>query len=225
MTVRIEFEVDETPRAVTIETLIVAGWTGRDAKAVQHHIAELAALGVPAPSTVPLYYRIAADLMTPTDWLQVLGEETSGEAEPLLIHEGDTLWLGLGSDHTDRGLEAVSVAHAKQVCGKPVARGLWRFDDVAERLDEIELASFVRDDSAAEWTPYQEGTLAAIRPLQELVAGLPDDFTPGTAMFCGTLTAIGGIRSARHFRMEMHDPGTGRRLLHSYRVEPLPMIS
>ena len=225
MAVRIDFETEGTLRAVTIETLIVAGWTGRVAKAVQHHIAELAALGVPAPSTVPLYYRVAADLLTGTDTLQVLGEETSGEAEPVVIHDGQALWLGLGSDHTDRGLEAVSVAHAKQACGKPVARGLWRFDDIADRLDDIELTSFVRDDPAAEWTPYQEGTLAAIRPLRELMAAVPGEFSPGTAMFCGTLTAIGGIRPAGQFRMQLHDPVTDRRLMHSYRVEPLPIIS
>ena len=37
--------------------LVIAGWTGRDAAGIQHHIEELAALGVPRPSTVPLYYR------------------------------------------------------------------------------------------------------------------------------------------------------------------------
>ena len=31
--------------------LIIAGWTGRDADKVQEHIEELAAIGVPKPST------------------------------------------------------------------------------------------------------------------------------------------------------------------------------
>jgi hypothetical protein len=37
--------------------LIVAGWTGRDEAIVNHHIEELAAIGVPRPSSVPVFYR------------------------------------------------------------------------------------------------------------------------------------------------------------------------
>ena len=46
--------------AVAIEHLIIAGWAGRDAAAIEHHIEELAALGIPRPSTTPVYYRVAA---------------------------------------------------------------------------------------------------------------------------------------------------------------------
>ena len=42
-----------TLRLDRISHLIVAGWTGRDRAKVQHHIEELALLGVPAPSTTP----------------------------------------------------------------------------------------------------------------------------------------------------------------------------
>ncbi len=226
MAAQLTFETEGTPRRVTIENLIIAGWTGRDPAAVQHHIAELAALGVPAPSAVPLFYRVAADLVTETDTLQVLGPETSGEAEPLLINDGGILWLGLGSDHTDRGLEAVSVAHSKQACGKPVARGLWRYDELADRLDDIRLLSLIRNDPEAEWQEYQKGTLAAIRPLRELIALLPDgDLPPGVGLLCGTLGAIGGVQPATYFRMEMHDPATGRALIHTYRADLLPVVS
>ena len=43
-----------------IATLIVAGWTGRDEAALRHHIEELAAIGVPRPSSVPVFYRNSA---------------------------------------------------------------------------------------------------------------------------------------------------------------------
>lgn len=42
-----------------VTTLIVAGWTGRDEAALRHHIEELAAIGVPRPSSVPVFYRNA----------------------------------------------------------------------------------------------------------------------------------------------------------------------
>lgn len=221
------FDTDAGALALAPDALIVAGWTGRNLDAVHHHIAELAALGVPAPSTVPLYYRCAPALLTQADLVPVLGAASSGEAEPLLIRDPQgALWLGLGSDHTDRALEAHSVAHSKQVCAKPVARGLWRLDAaLAARLDDLVLESDIRDDDAQDWTPYQRGTLAAIRPLANLVAGAPDGLPPGAAMLCGTLAAIGGVRPARQFRARLADPATGRSLALSYRTEALPVIA
>ena len=101
---------------IDVRDLTIAGWTGRDAAAVQHHIDELAAIGVAPPSQVPLFYRVSADLLTTAPDIQVLGEASSGDAEPMLIRAGGKMWIGLGSDHTDRALEAVSVASSKQVC-------------------------------------------------------------------------------------------------------------
>ena len=48
---------------------------------------------------------------------------------------------------------------------------------------------------------------------------------PGAALFCGTLPAMGGIRPADRFEMELFDPGTGRRIAHAYEVEALPVVS
>ncbi|MEL6794780.1 MAG: DUF2848 family protein, partial [Pseudomonadota bacterium] len=162
------FETDEGALDVEVSRLVVAGWTGRDEAGVRHHIEELANIGVPAPSTIPLYYRGAANLVTQGATIEVLGDATSGEAEPLIVKAKGTLWLGLGSDHTDRGLEAHSVAHSKQICAKPVAGTLWRLDGVAD-LDAVELRSDIHENG--EWVAYQEGTLAAIRPLAELIEG------------------------------------------------------
>jgi hypothetical protein len=57
------------------KTLIVAGWTGRDEKALHHHIEELAAIGVPRPSSVPAFYRISTANLTQTARLEVLERE------------------------------------------------------------------------------------------------------------------------------------------------------
>src|SRR5205814_9840818 len=84
------------------ETLIVAGWTGRDEAALRHHIEELAAIGVPRPSSVPVFYRNSVNNIMQTDRLEVLGPDTSGEVEPVIVGLEDGLWAGLGSDHTHR---------------------------------------------------------------------------------------------------------------------------
>ena len=86
---------------------MIAGWTGRDVAALNHHIEELKAIGVQPPSKVPLYYRVAASLLTQAEAIQVVGDDTSGEAEPVLVGTADRLWVTVGADHTDRKLESL----------------------------------------------------------------------------------------------------------------------
>ena len=86
---------------------------------------------MPRPSRTPIFYRAAAALVTTTTHIQVVGTETSGEVEFVIIPRSDGLWIGLGSDHTDRALETTSVALSKQMCAKVVAPTLWRFDDLS----------------------------------------------------------------------------------------------
>ena len=215
------FDTPTGPREIAIDTAVVAGWTGRDRAAVDHHIAELAAIGVAPPSTVPLFYRVSASLLTQAPAIQVLGEATSGEVEPFLVRDGGGLWLGLASDHTDRALEAVSVAASKQICPKPVSRGLWAFDEVAGHLDRLELSCDIEEDGA--FVRYQEGALAAILPLERLLEG--SGLGERGAMLCGTLAARGGVRPAARYRMALHDPVRGRTLELAYEVETLPEVA
>ena len=215
------FQTPDGSLDVTPTALVIAGWTARDGAAVTHHIAELAAIGIPAPSATPLFYRAGAALLTQAERIEVLGPDTSGEVEPLILRAKGRLWLGLGSDHTDRGLERVSVAAAKQVCPKPVGRDLWPLDAMADRLDAMELRSEIEE--AGGWVTYQEGTLAAIRPLAELAEAA--DLPSGGAMLCGTLTARGGVRPAAGFRATLRDPATGEELSLTYRAEALAVVS
>ncbi len=207
--------------------LIMAGWTGRDEAAVRHHIDELAALGVPPPSRVPLFYRVDAALLAPAAAaIDVLGDTTSGEVEPVLVALADGLWVGVGSDHTDRAMEAASVAHSKQLCRKPMAAELWRFDEVVGHWDELILRARVVDEGGG-WRTYQEGRLAAIRHPYELVGaylGADGPLPAGTVMFCGTLTALGGIRPAARFEMQLEDPVLRRSIQHGYQVRALPVV-
>ncbi|MEM9344064.1 MAG: DUF2848 domain-containing protein [Pseudomonadota bacterium] len=214
------FDTPQGPVEAAPTHVTIAGWTGRDRAAVDHHIGELAAIGVAPPSTVPLYYRVSKDLLTQTS-LQVLGPDTSGEVEPLVIRTGGKLYLGLGSDHTDRALEATSVAASKQVCAKPIAAGLWPWEEVEDHLDALHLTTDIEENGA--WVRYQDGTLAAIRPLPELIEGaaLPDE----AALFCGTLPAIGGVRAAQSYRMALTDPMRDRAIRLDYTVASLPIIA
>ena len=96
-----------------IEALVIAGWTGRDAAAVEEHIAELERVGVRRPKTAPIFYRAAASLLTTGGAIEVAGGDTSGEVEPVVVSLAEGLFVGVGSDHTDRKAEAQGVSRGK----------------------------------------------------------------------------------------------------------------
>lgn len=210
---------------VTIEpaTLVVAGWTGRDEAALRHHIEELAAIGVPRPSSVPVFYRNAVSNVVQTSRLEVLGPDTSGEVEPVIVALADGLWVGLGSDHTDRKAETMGIALSKQLCGKVIGNDLWHFDEIAGHWDQIVIRAFAT--IGGERMLYQQGPLAAMRRPEDLMARYGQPFVTNTIMFCGTLGAQGGIRPAARFEMELDDPVLKRRMTHGYDIVDLPVIT
>jgi Protein of unknown function (DUF2848) len=212
--------------SVDIDDLVIAGWTGRDVAALNRHIEELKAIGVQPPSKVPLYYRVTANLLTQAETVQVLGDDTSGEAEPVLVGTPDRLWVTVGADHTDRKLESYGVAVSKQICPKVVGRAAWRFEEVEPHWDRLVLRSFIVESGKR--VLYQEGPLARIREPRELIAGWRNGdkrLPAGVAMFCGTMPAIGAIRSSSRFEMELDDPVLGRKLSHAYQVQGVPIVS
>ena len=214
----------ETDRAEFVpKALIVAGWTGRGEKALHHHIEELAAIGVPRPSSVPVFYRISTANLAQTAQLEVLGPDTSGEAEPVVVAMQDGLWLGVGSDHTDRKAETMGIALSKQLCAKVVGKTLWRIEDVASHWDQLILRAYVTIDGKR--LKYQEGALSAMRNPSDLMSRAGAKFVASTVMFCGTLGAIGGIRPATQFTAHLEDPILGREMSCEYDVDVLPVVS
>lgn len=207
--------------ALDIQRLIIAGWTGRDAEAVNHHIRELEEIGVKPPSAVPCFYPLAASLLTTGAVLEVPREDSSGETEFVLLQDSDALYIGIGSDHTDRKVEAYDVTVSKQMCAKPVGTEVWRFDEVAGHWDQLQMRCWrVRDGRRA---LYQEGGVTRLLDPRDLIRRLTgDDALPaGTAMFCGTQAVIGELGHGEAFEVELHDPVRNRTLRHAYRVQSL----
>jgi hypothetical protein len=214
---------EKTLDVAAIKNLVIAGWTGRNLAALEAHIKELEALGVKRPKTVPIFYRVAASLLTVADTIQVMADKSSGEVEFVLYALDDGMWLGVGSDHTDRQAETIGVTLSKQLCAKPVGGTLWRYDEVKPHWDKLMLRGFV-PGQGGQRRLYQEGSVTNMRSPEELIrlyAG-GDRLSPGTAMFCGTFAVHGGISFSGSFDMELDDPILGRKLTHSYRVVSLP---
>jgi hypothetical protein len=224
LTFTIDAQDTTTPLTLAIDQAVIAGWTGRDPVARDKHIAELEAIGIARPATTPIYYRVSARRLTTEDSIEVCGGDSSGEVEFVLIGWQGRIFVGVGSDHTDRKVETYSVTVSKQMCDKPIASVLWEYEDVAPHWDQMILRSHAWIDGAR--VLYQEGTLDAMLPVDELIhRGFGDKgFPDGYAMFGGTFAAIGGIRPASRFEFVLEDPVLKRSLRHAYDVIVLPVL-
>ncbi|WP_306716541.1 DUF2848 domain-containing protein [Burkholderia dolosa] len=214
---------------VEIERVVIAGWAGRDPRAIRAHIDELAALGVAPPTTTPCFYRVAPALLTQAHSIDVLGTQSGGEIECVFVDSAAGTLVTLGSDHTDRAVEAYGVAVSKQMCAKPLGRDAWRYADVADHWDALEMRSW--------WAPrdgeriaYQHGAVSGLLAPDALWQRFDDRRTMPArcAMFGGTVAVHGAIATLRDgdaFEMELHDPVLGRSLRHRYAVDVLPVVA
>ena len=201
---------------VAIEQAVVAGWTGRDAAAVEKHIKELEALGVKRPATTPIFYRVSAARLTTDESIETVGNTSGGEAEFVLLQHAGRLWVGAGSDHTDREVEKYGVTVSKQMCDKPVAPAFWAFDDVAPHWDHLMLRAHVTEGGNR--VLYQEGAVTAMIEPRALIA------RRGGRLRRDGPAARGGVRATRDFAFELDDPVRGRKIAHAYRVKSLPIL-
>ena len=213
--------IDGVERTLEPAALVVIGYAGRDRAAVEHHIDELAELGVPRPASIPLFMVFPPWLVSQAPSVEVAGSNTSGEAEIVVAVDGDEAFVTLGSDHTDRTLEAVDIVASKGVCPKPVALSGWSAAEVGDGWDDLVLCSRIDGD-----VPYQDGSAAANLPPLELVAAIPWAGRPPRCFvaFTGTVPVIGGIRPSTGFRAELTGPGLPTVEL-GYRVETVPGLA
>jgi len=225
--VSLEFDfvtANETQRkTISITDAVIGGWTGRDVAALEAHIEELAELGIPRPSEVPMFYRTSAAHLTTADEIQVVGGDSSGEVEYFVVSLDGALWIGTASEHTDRKVEAHGITIAKQLCEKPLAGQLWPVSEVAAHWDQLILRAWIIENGKR--VLYQQGTLSEMRHVDELIERYTDGgkLADGTLMFGGTLAALGGVRPASRFEFEIEDPVLNRRIGHGYDIEELPI--
>ena len=202
-------------RNLIIRQAIIAGWTGRDPAAVQKHIKELEALGVKPPATTPIFYRVSATRITTADDIQATGTASSGEVEYVLLQSGGKLWVGVGSDHTDREVETYSVTVSKQMCDKPIAAVVLAIRRGRAALGQADAALVHSREGAARACSTRRARSPACCRRMDLIGrytnggkALPE----GSIMFCGTFAAKGGIRPADRFDYELEDPVLGRKI-------------
>ena len=188
----------------TARRLLAGGYTGRDPAAVEEHIAELARLGVPRPKHVPSIFVANPQVLQMGGTVWAYDGTSSGEAEYVLLIGMNDIFVCIGSDHTDRGLESLSIEKSKQIYPKIVSRQVWRLDELLPRWDDLRLRSRVGENG--ELTDYQDGTFAQLIRPERLLDLIGPDPGAGAVVFSGTLPVLGGhVRPAPRFEAELLD--------------------
>lgn len=215
------------PVTVGIRKMINAGYTGRDQAAVQAHIDELKAEGIPAPDRVPTYFPKFVDRLTQADHFEALDEsDHSGEAEFVLIFHQGRILVGVGSDHTDRKLETVDIPKAKQMYPNTISRDLWDLAEIEDHWDSLRLRAWVTADGVR--TLFQDAPLAAMLPPRDLIARVikllaePDD-TEGLVIYSGTVAALVKAGYSPSFETALEDPELDRSLGQGYTLRPVSL--
>lgn len=165
----------------------LAGYTGRDRAAVQRHIDELAEQGIPPPDQVPAIYpgaqvQVNGELAASAGW-------SSGEVEFVLLLTRRGMFVGVGSDHTDRELERTAMVEAKQAFPKILGRDVWPLNALLPEWDRLRLQSWL--DRDGDRVAYQEGPLASIlAPVDLLELIEPQERRTGLVLFSGTVPSV-----------------------------------
>jgi len=211
-----------TPLTVEYQHLFAIGYAGRNMEKTMEHIHELERdLGMPAPKRIPTIFECSNNLLTQEEQLQFIGKDTCGEAEYVIVLNDGKLYIGIGSDHTDRALESYNVLKSKQMCAKPIGTELWDYQDVKDHWDSIRISSFQTVDG--EEIPYQSGTMAEILPPETIIAELQErvDDLGNSIIFSGTVPTLSGLKYGTTFRCEMIDDTLSRRISCFYRAHAI----
>ena len=210
---------------VKVNNVYCIGYAGRNLEKTMEHIIELEKIGIPRPEEVPTLYPVRRNSLNQTGEIQVLGNESSGEAEIVLVF-GDTedeVFMTVGSDHTDRSLETVDINKSKQICDKPIGQTAWKLKNVIGHWDDLILTSEVMMNG--EWQVYQRATISEIIPLDEIRNFLDKKnvLMKNTLVFSGTVPLLNGFKYGTAFKMSFVDKVRNNEIHAEYVINRLEM--
>lgn len=208
---------------IPVKDLVLCGWTGRNPTDLDKHIRELSTLGIAPPTQTPVFYRVASSLLTTVPFIEVIGTASTGEVEFVLFNHSNEIWVGVGSDHTDRKAEAMGITLSKQLCAKPISPEVWPLSEIESHWDELRLRSYTQSSGRMEL--YQDANVSALRQPRNLLKLYQqhdeNGFAHGTVLFSGTPAVLRNIEWADRFVIELEDPVLRRRLKHDYEIRAL----
>ncbi|MBC8441959.1 MAG: DUF2848 family protein [Deltaproteobacteria bacterium] len=213
-----------TPLSFTVDKMVNAGFTGRNQEEVKHHLEELSAKGIDVPDSTPTLYPVIPSALTTETVIEVYGEETSGEIEYVLFVKDDKeIYVGIGSDHTDRKLEELDIPRAKQITPNLISPMVWELSDLLEHWDDLSMECSVK--KGADTIFYQKGGLGLLMSpseLMELISQKIKGPLNNIVIFSGTVKMeTEDFVFADTFSGLLSDPTLNRSIEFSYAVKPM----
>jgi 4-hydroxyphenylacetate 3-monooxygenase len=222
ITVRIEEAAGARTVRVPIAAMYNLGSATRRAEAAVPHQQEVARSGINIAFDIPppRIYPIATHALVTGGLVEVFGAHSSGEVEIVVLAAEGRVFVGVGSDHTDRHVEQTSILWSKQMCPNVLAPVLWPLDEMRDRWDSCLLRSWV------DGRPYQEVQAGDFLPPREMLrivrersAMVPEG---NMLVFGGTIVSLAKeLGYGRRWEIELEDPGAARRIRHGYDVVDL----
>ncbi len=215
------------PLTFNFTRMVNAGYVGRDQEVVRKYVAELEAKGIPGPKSTPALFPVNPRALVMDEDIEVYGNHTAGEVEyVLLIQDAQTIYVGMGSDHTDRLLEETDIPRSKQICPNVMCSTVWLLADVESHWDALTFDSQVVKDG--ETIANQDGRLATILSPASLMGFARSKMNAdlaGTLIFSGTVGTVSGqYIYGERFIAGLHDPVLKRSLGVNYGVHPLDYL-
>lgn len=203
--------------SVDLKNLMVVGFSGKDINKTMEHIKELEKAGVKCPREVPVPYQCDPQIVTRKDTIEVIGDKTSGEAEYLILFHDGKFYIGIGSDHTDRALEAISIHKSKQLCLKPCSVEFWDYEEVKDHLASLRIVSTQIVDG--ETVEYQNGVAGDMLPFDALLEKVQAEVPlEDCLIYTGTVPLLHGFKYGSVFSCALVDDVLKRKLELSYRI-------
>jgi len=218
---------EQTPINLHINRMVNAGFAARDQELVNKHIQELRKEGVPAPEETPTLYPVSPYMITQEGTVCALDRRTSGEVEFVLIVNEGKVYVAVGSDHTDRDLETVSISKSKQMYPNIISKEVWLLKDIEELWDSLVLRSWVIVGN--DRTLYQEAQLSALLAPEALLnlvrKKLKDSALHGLAIYSGTTPVLSGkLVFGQTFEAELVNPLNQMRLTCEYKISVMEYL-
>lgn len=210
-------------KVITVNRLFNYGSAVRDPELIKKHHAEVKDVGVKIPNrgVLPRMYQMSPWILSTDEEIIVQGEKTSGEVELVFVDAGDDIYVGVGSDHSDREIERYSIHGGKQACPSVLAPKLWRLKEIEDHLDKIVMECEV--ETAGEKALYQKVNIDVFIDPRKLVSLIYErtSLTPGNGMvlFSGTVPSVDvKLDYADKWTIRLTDTVLNRKIEHTYAV-------
>ena len=98
--------------------------------------------GINVGHEFPIFWPKIPDRVTTSSKFEVLPKTVSlDEVEFALLVDKNTIYVGVGSDHTDLGIKKTNLVAAKEIYYNVLAPKVWIYEEVKEYWDELVMRS------------------------------------------------------------------------------------